>query len=172
MTCFDGFARLRRVPGWIVGPIHRILEITEGHRDSGAAVLAVDAHTGAVIGFAVCERVGPRATVSPAFIIASRMRRQLGLATALLERLAQVARLGGVERFSAHARAWDPRMFDLIRGVGGDIRRIEGLGDDAVEIAVPLTDGDSLGVPLGAALWSIARRGLVPIRIDDDGRPR
>lgn len=172
MTCFDGFARLRRVPGWTVGPIHRILEIAEGHRDSGAAVLAVDAHTGAVIGFAVCERTGVRAKVSPAFIISSRMRRQVGLATALLERLAQVARLGGVERFFAHARAWDPRMFELITRVGGDIRRVEGLGDDAVEVTVPLGDDDSLGVPLGAALWSIARGGLIPIRIDDDGRPR
>lgn len=172
VTCFDGFARLRRVPGWTVGPLHRILEIAEGRRTTGAAVLAVDAHTGAVIGLAVCETAGVRAKVSPAFIISSRMRRQAGLATAMLERLAQIARLGGVERFSAHARAWDPRMFELITRVGGDIRRVEGLGDDAVEITVPLAGDDTLGVPLGAALWSVARGGLVPIRIDDNGRPR
>lgn len=169
-TCLDPLVRPRRLPGTTIGPVRRMVEIADGRRLDGVTIAAVDPHDGRTLGVAGFQLTSADAGEAPAWVLVSPVHRDRGVGTALLERLAEIGRDRGLERFTAYVRACDSRMLALIERVGG--RRVPAARSrpGTTAIAVPLPDAGGLGVPLGATLWAIARRDLTPVVFDDAAR--
>jgi GNAT superfamily N-acetyltransferase len=122
-------------------------------------LLAIEPRDGRALGMAAIPGPGDdRSVVRPWLFVREGFRRR-GVGTVLLERLTQRARLHEHERFRVRVVVSEQRMLDLLRGVGVSCRPVGGLRE--VDADLPLPAGEGLGVALGAALWAVARGGLV-----------
>lgn len=166
-TCLDALVRPHRLRGGTVGPVRRMLAIAEGRSLDGVTLAALDPRNGRVLGIGSFLLAGDGGDVAPAWVLVSPSHRSRGIATALLERLAELGRDRAIARFTADVRAADRRMLELVERVGGERVPASRPYDGVLAISVPLTDDESLGVPLSAALWAIARHDLTPVLFDD-----
>jgi GNAT superfamily N-acetyltransferase len=124
-------------------------------------LLAIDPRTGRALGMAALAPPGDdRTTAAPWMLVRHGFRRR-GIGTVLLERLVARARDRDYERFRLRVVVSEQRMLEMMRGVGVQCRPAGSMRE--VDADVPLPGGDGLGVALGAALWAIARGGLVPM---------
>ncbi len=148
--------------GWTSIP-NRIPRKLRPLTDPGAleeCLLAIDARDGHAIGMAsISATLGDPAAATPWLMVRDGLRRR-GAGTALLERLSVRARDRGHDRYRLRLVVSEQRMLDLMKRVGVACRPVRSLRE--VEADVPIPGGDGLGVALGAALWAVARGGLVP----------
>jgi GNAT superfamily N-acetyltransferase len=155
--------RQGRPLGWM-GILHRLLRMLQpltAPADLDECLLAIDPRSGRALGVAAITP--PRVTrgvATPWILVRDGFRRR-GIGTALLERLVVRARAPDYERFRVHLIVSEQRMLEMMRGVGvacipaGSLRE--------VDADVPIPGDEGLGVALGAALWAVARGGLVPL---------
>jgi len=122
-------------------------------------LLALDARDGTPIGMASIVGTPGEHSARPWLMVRAGSRRR-GVGTALLERLVARAREDGHDRFRMELVVGEPRMLELMRHVG--IPCTPEHGQHEVDAEVPLPSEEGLGVALGAALWAIARGGLMP----------
>jgi GNAT superfamily N-acetyltransferase len=124
-------------------------------------LLAIEPRSGRALGMAALGPPGDDPTVAAPWMLVRAGFRRRGIGTALLERLVERARGRHLERFQVRVVVSEQRMLELMRGVGVSCRPLGNLRE--VDADVPIGGGDGLGVALGAALWAVARGGLVPM---------
>jgi GNAT superfamily N-acetyltransferase len=124
-------------------------------------LIAIDPRSGRALGMATITEGRPAAgTARPWMLVRDGFRRR-GIGTALLERLVVRARTHGYERFRVRLVVAEQRMLEMLRGVGVVCVPVGSLRE--VDAEVPIPGNEGFGVALGAALWAIARGGLVPL---------
>lgn len=169
-ACLDTLVRPRLLTMAPSRPTRRLLDISDGRRSDGACLVGVDPIDGTVLGVASHLPFRGREDMAEAWVLVDREHRCRGIATALLERLATVARGRGCTQFRLDVRPSDPRMLRVLRHVGARPAAAPPAAR-TVELVVPLADDGGLGVPLGTALWAVARGGLTAVALDEPGAP-
>jgi N-acetylglutamate synthase-like GNAT family acetyltransferase len=149
--------------GWM-GISHRVprsLQPLTAPAEQEECLLAIEPRSGRVLGMAsISRRHQEHGVASPWLLVRDGFRRR-GIGTVLLEHLAVRARLHEYERFRVRVVVSEQRMLELMRGVGAGCRPFGSLRE--IDADVPIPGEEGLGVALGAALWAVARGGLVPM---------
>jgi GNAT superfamily N-acetyltransferase len=147
--------------GFMSHRLPRRLQPLTNTANLGDCLLAIDPRTGRALGMAAIAAPGEdRATAMPWMLVRDGFRRR-GIGTALLERLVARARARDLERFRLRVVVSEQRMLEMMRGVGVVCRPAGGMREVDADVPLPVDEG--LGVALGAALWAVARGGLVPM---------
>jgi RimJ/RimL family protein N-acetyltransferase len=128
--------------------------LTEVDHHDHEALVALDPETGHGIGVARFVRSAADAETAEVAVAVSDSWQGRGVATVLLDRLAERARAEGVRRFSADILAENRPMLDLI-GELGDAHVIE--RDQGTVIVVVELPPEGIGVALREALRAAAR---------------
>jgi RimJ/RimL family protein N-acetyltransferase len=128
--------------------------LTEVDHHDHEALVALDPETGHGIGVARFVRSAADAETAEVAVAVADSWQGRGVATALLDRLAERARAEGVRRFSADILAENRPMLDLI-GELGDAHVIE--RDQGTVIVVVELPPEGIGVALREALRAAAR---------------
>jgi GNAT superfamily N-acetyltransferase len=146
---------------WMAHRLPRGLQSLAEPADLEECLIALEPLTGHALGLAAIPRAAAgRSTASPWVLVRESFRRR-GIATVLLERLSVCAREHEYEWFGVRVAVVEQRMLELMRSVGVVCRPAGSLREVDAEVPIPRDEG--LGVALGAALWAVARGGLVPM---------
>jgi GNAT superfamily N-acetyltransferase len=153
--------RQGRPLGWM-GIAHRLprtLQPLTAPAGLEECLVAIDPRSGRALGLATITPAHAAHVVATPWMLVRDGFRRRGIGTALLERLAVRARAHDYERFRLRFVVSEQRMLEMMRGVGVSCMPVGNPRE--VDADVPIPAGEGLGVALGAALWAVARGGLV-----------
>jgi GNAT superfamily N-acetyltransferase len=122
-------------------------------------ILAIEPRTGVPLGMAALT--GIRGRTAQPWVMVRRSSRRRGVGMLLLEGLVGRAREQRLGRLRMRLAVAEPRMLLLLDRLGAACRPDGGARDIEAEIAIDAA-GEGAGVALGAALWAVARGGLLP----------
>jgi GNAT superfamily N-acetyltransferase len=149
--------------GWL-GISHRLprsLQLLTEPAALEECLLAFEPRSGRPLGMASIGPRGSEHAIATPWMLVRAGSRHRGIGTALLERLASRARDREYDRFRLRVVVSEQRMLEMMRHVGIGCRPVSSLREVDADVPIPRSDG--LGVALGAALWAIARGGLVAL---------
>jgi GNAT superfamily N-acetyltransferase len=146
---------------WMSHRLPRQMQPWTDPRNLEECLIAIEPLTGRALGMASIPRAAAGREVAAPWVLVRDGFRRRGIATVLLERLAKRAREHRHERFRVRVVVVEQRMLELMAGVGVVCQPVGSLREVDADVPIPAEEG--LGVALGAALWAVARGGLVPV---------